>query len=146
MIREWFAPQELYRLLVSLEKYFWRFPYFHKSYCQKNRNIFVGYPRFIKNNTLVFGNTSDEKDLHPRSQKKFFINLSECFKQSLHLKNYSNSIFLCSKTKSPIFYCLKGKRKFVRINLLVEFFCLCVFFWNKKIYIFIHIRLMRTGR
>ena len=88
----------------------------------------MGYPRFIKNNTLVSGNTSDEKDLHPRSQKKFFINLSEFFKQSLHLKNYSNSTFLCSKTKSPIFYCLKGKRKFVRINLLVEFFCLCVFF------------------
>ena len=58
----------------------------------------------------------------------FFINLIEFFKQILHLKNYPNSIFLCCKTKSPIFYCLKEKRKFVQINLLVEIFLFaCVF-------------------
>ena len=52
----------------------------------------------------------------------------------MHLKNFSNSTFLCWKAKSPIFYCLKRKkRKFVPINLLVEIFlfCMCVF-WNKK--------------
>ena len=66
--------------------------------------------------------------------KKFFINLIDFSKQSLHLKNYSNSTFLCWKTKSTIFYFLKGKkRKFVRINLLVEFFLfVCVFFETKN--------------
>ena len=68
------------------------------------------------------------------SQKYFFINLTEFFKQSLHLKNYSNNTFLCWKTKSHIFYCLKGKRrKFIQMNLLVEIFLfVCVFFWNEK--------------
>ena len=55
------------------------------------------------------------------------------------LKNYSNSTFFSWKTKSPIFFCLKGKKcKFVRINSPVEIFqFVCVFFWNKK-YIFSH--------
>ena len=62
-----------------------------------------------KNNTLVSGNAVDEKNLHRDGRKKnFFISLIEFFKQSLHLKNYSNSSFLFWKTKSPIFYCLKG--------------------------------------
>ena len=62
------------------------------------------------------------------------INLTESFKQSLLLKNYSNSDFLCWKTKSPIFYCLKGKkRKFGGTNLLVEII-LCVFFKQKCIF------------
>ena len=39
-----------------------------------------------------------------------FINLTKFFKQSLYLKNYSNSDFLFWKTKSPIFYYLKGKK------------------------------------
>ena len=65
--------------------------------------------------------------------KNFFINLTEFFKQSLHLKNYSNNTFLSWKTKSHIFYCLKGKRrKFIRMNLLVKIFFVCVFFWSKK--------------
>ena len=40
--------------------------------------------------------------------------------QSLRLKNYSNSTFLCW-TKSPLFYCSRRKkRQFIRIILLVE--------------------------
>ena len=40
---------------------------------------------------------------------------------SLHWKDYSNSTFLCWKTKSPIFYYLKRKkRQVVWINFLVE--------------------------
>ena len=35
---------------------------------------------------------------------------------SLHLKNYSNRIFLCWKTKSPTFYCLKRKKTSIRPN------------------------------
>ena len=101
-----------------------------------------------KNNTFVSGNAGDEKNLNRGGRKKcFFINLIEVFKQSLDLKNYSNSNFLCWKTKSPIFYFLKGKkRKFVRINLLVEIFLfVCVFSWNKNIYSHMH-WLMRAGR
>ena len=47
----------------------------------------------------------------------FLDNVIDFFKQSLHLKNYSNSTFLCWKTKkkkrwktkSPNFNCLKRK-------------------------------------
>ena len=69
------------------------------------------------------------------AKKSFFINLIDFFKWSLHLKNYS----LSWKIKSPIFYFFKGKkRRFVRINLLVDFFvCVCVFF-KQKTYILIH--------
>ena len=39
------------------------------------------------------------------------------------------------------------KRKFVRINLLVEIFLfVCVFFETKNKYILTHIRLLRVGR
>ena len=70
----------------------------------------------------------------------FFINLTEFFKQSLHLKNYSISTFLGWKTKSLIFHCSMGEnRKFLRINLLVEIFCLYVnFFETKNIYSHTH--------
>ena len=88
-----------------------------------------------KNYDLVSGNAGDEKNLDPGGHKKpFLINLVEFFKYSLLLKNYSNSAFLYWKTKNPIFYFLKGeKRKFVRINLLVEFFLFVfVFFLHKK--------------
>ena len=37
------------------------------------------------------------------------------------------------------------KHKFVGTNLLVEVFFACVFFLKQKIYILIHIRLMRAG-
>ena len=88
------------------------------------------------------------------TSKTVFIKLIEFFKQSLHLKSYSNSTFLFWKTKSPIFYCLSGKKcKFERINLLVEFFficvcvcvCVCVFFFKQKICILIHIRHFSSG-
>ena len=88
----------------------------------------------------MFGNASDEKNLHPGSLKEnFFINLIEFFKQSVHLKNYSNSTFLFGKTKSPIFYCLKErKREFVRINLLVETFLLVCDILKQKTYSHTH--------
>ena len=67
-----------------------------------------------------------KKSLPGRPQKFFFINLIEL---------------------SPIFYCLNGKkRKFVQINLLVEIFLFVCAFLKQKIYILIHIRLMRAGR
>ena len=72
-------------------------------------------PRFLnpgqKNNTLVSRNAGNEKSLHlGGGKKKKFISSTEFFKQSLHLKNYFNSTFLFRKTKTPIFYCLKGKK------------------------------------
>ena len=81
------------------------------------------------------------------TEKIFFINLIEFFNKNLQSKNYSNSTFLSWKTKSPIFYFLKGKkRKFVRISLLTEIFLfVCVGFLKQKIYILIHIRLMRAS-
>ena len=81
---------------------------------------------------LLFPEMRVTKKIFTRAaaKKSFFINLIDFFKWSLHLKNYS----LCWKIKSPIFYFFKGKkRRFVRINLLVDFFvCVCVFFLNKK--------------
>ena len=58
---------------------------------------------------LLFPEMQVTKKIFTRAaaKKLFFINLIEFFKQSLHLKAYSNSTFLGSKTKSPIFYCLK---------------------------------------
>ena len=48
-----------------------------------------------KKNTRVSGNEGEEKNLHRAAAKNFFINLIEFFKSSLHLKNYSNTTFLC---------------------------------------------------
>ena len=74
-----------------------------------------------KKNTLVSGNAGDEQSSPGRLQIYFLINLTEFFKQNLHLKNYSNCTFLCGKTKSPTSYCSKRKiRQFIRINFLVE--------------------------
>ena len=82
------------------------------------------------NNTLVSGNEGDEK-IFTREAANFFYQLN----------------WILLKNKEPIFYFLKGKkRKFVRINLLVQFFCVCVFFLKHKIYILIHILLIRAGR
>ena len=65
-----------------------------------------------KNNTLVSEIAGGKKKSSPGlPEKSFFINLIELFKHSLNLKNYSNSTFLCWKTKSSILYCLKGKNK-----------------------------------
>ena len=58
------------------------------------------------------------KKSSPRWPRKkiFLANLIELFKYTLHLKNYSNSTFLCWKTKNPILYFFAGKkRKFFRI-------------------------------
>ena len=41
LILEWFTSEEFYKLPVSVEKNFWRFPYFHKSYCQRKIGIFL---------------------------------------------------------------------------------------------------------
>ena len=77
---------------------------------------------------------------HP--QKKIFINLIEFLKQSLHLKNYSNNTFFGWKTRE------EKKRKFVRINVLVEilFVCVVFFFFFETIYILILIRHIGGGR
>ena len=85
---------------------------------------------------LLFPEMPVKKKIFTSAVAKKIIHLIEFFKQSLHLKYYSNSDFLCWKTKSPIFYCLKGKkRKFVGTNLLVEIIlCVCVFFKQKCIF------------
>ena len=89
------------------------------------KEIILLFPEIPVTNKIFFNRVA--------AKKTFFINLVEFFKQSLHLKNYSNSTFLCWKTKSPIFYCLKEKkRKFGRISLLVEIFGLCVCFFQTK--------------
>ena len=60
-----------------------------------------------KNLILFFPEMRVTKKISTRAAaKKFFFNFS---KQRLHLKSYSNSIFLCWKAKSPVVYCLKGK-------------------------------------
>ena len=43
------------------------------------------------------------------AQKKIFINLIEFFKQSLHLKNYSNSSFFFEKQRVLSFIVLREK-------------------------------------
>ena len=73
------------------------------------RNLFTKDSEAKKNNTLVFGNAGDKKKSSPLRPHIFFFNLVEFSKESLHLKNYSSNTFLCWKTKSLIFYCLKGK-------------------------------------
>ena len=87
-----------------------------------------------KNNTPVSRNPGNKKKSSLGwPQKKKNYQLTESFKQSLHLKNYSNITFLCWKAKSPIFYCIKGKKhKFVQINLIVKFFCLSMSFFETK--------------
>ena len=49
-----------------------------------------------KKKKLLFPEMWVTKKIFTRAAaKKCFINLIECFKQSLHLKNYSNSNVLC---------------------------------------------------
>ena len=74
-----------------------------------------------------------KKILIRAAAKKIFINFTDFFKWSLHLKNFSSSTFLCWKTKGPLL--LKEKKcKFVRRNLLWKFFCFCMFFETKNIF------------
>ena len=62
----------------------------------------------------------------------FVTSLIGFFKWSLHLKSYSNSTFLCWKTKSPILCSSKRKKhKFVWINFLVENRLDAKFYWPK---------------
>ena len=80
-----------------------------------------------------------KKKITELSQKNILISLIEFSKQSLHLENYSNSTFLYWKTKSIIFYSLKGKKRiFVQINRPVEFFLFACFFETKNIYSHTH--------
>ena len=66
------------------------------------------------------------------TKKKLF---NWIFYMKFTLKNYSNSTFLCWKTKSPNFYCLNGKKICTNeFASRILFVCVCVF-WNKK-YIF----------
>ena len=58
-----------------------------------------------QNNTLVSGNLGDKKNLHPGDSNKKKKNQ---FKGIFKVK--FNSTFLCWKTKSPIFYFLKGTK------------------------------------
>ena len=104
------------------------------------KEIILLFPEIPVTNKIFFNRVA--------AKKTFFINLVEFFKQSLHLKNYSNSTFLCWKTKSPIFYFFKRKkRKFTQINLLVAiFFVYVCLFLKQKIYILIHIWLMQASR
>ena len=69
-------------------------------------------------NILDSGNGDDEKNLYPGGCNYYFlINLTDFFKWSFHLQNYSNSAFLCWETNTPNFHCSKRKkRQFVRIN------------------------------
>ena len=76
-----------------------------------------------KKYTIVSGNVGDEKNIHLGDCKKLFYQFNWIFSTKFTLKNYSNRTFPCWKTESPIFYCLKGKkRKSIQINLLVEIF------------------------
>ena len=62
-----------------------------------------------------------KKSSPERPQKKYFLmNLIEFFKLSLHLKNYSNSTFLCLKTKSFTFQGWIPLQKF--------------FYWHEKFF------------
>ena len=71
-------------------------------------------PRFVsivcsyqakKNNTLVSGNSGDEKSLHPgdRKKKKKIINLIEFSKQSLQLKTTLTALFFVEKQRALSF-------------------------------------------
>ena len=91
MFLKWVKP-EVYIFIGQKEKYSW----FRK--CGWRKNLHSGVRKFI-----------------------FLMNLIEFFKESLYLKTYSNSTFLCWKTKSPtLIFRKKGKPQFVRINLPAE--------------------------
>ena len=63
------------------------------------------------------------RKIFPRAAANLFfsINLIEFFKESLHLKSYSNSTFQSWKNKESYILLFKEKkRQLIRINLLVE--------------------------
>ena len=51
----------------------------------------------LEKSTLVSGNATDKKIFTPAAANFFWVNLIEFFKQSLHLKNYSDSTFFVEK-------------------------------------------------
>ena len=58
-------------------------------------------------NTLVSGNASDEKNLHPGDYKKtFFINLIEFSKHSLQLKTTLTALFFVENQRTLFFIVL----------------------------------------
>ena len=84
-----------------------------------------------KNSVLISASAGDDKNVSSGGRKKkLFINLIELLKKRLHYKTTLKELFLVKKQGAG------KKRKFVRINLLMEVFLfVCMFFWNKK-YIF----------
>ena len=94
-------------------------------------NLIRNKTRAKKNNTLVSGNAGGKENLQSGGRKKkFVINLIDFFKQSLHLRKPLSQYFSFLKNNGPYLLLFEGKkRKFVRINLLVEIFLfLCVYF------------------
>ena len=97
-------------ILYLLEMFFtkWIIPHLSHSHLVKIKGFRYNTEIQIclgQKNTLVSQNAGDKKKSSlERPQKKYFLmNLIEFFKLSLHLKNYSNSTFLCLKTKSFTF-------------------------------------------
>ena len=98
-------------------------------------NLIRSKTRAKKNNTLVSGNAEGKKNFHPGGRKKYFvINLIDFFKRILHLKKPLLQYFSFLKNNESYLLLFEGKkRKFVRINLLVEIFLfLCVYFETKN--------------
>ena len=70
--------------------------------------------------------------------KKKIINLVEFSKQSLHLKNYSNSFSLLKNKEEPYLLLFEGEKTHIRRNKFASenfFVCACVFLKQKR-YIF----------
>ena len=103
-----------------------------------DKKIILLFPEMRVTENIFIRATAKKKKKPKTNQKKKKNQFNWIFKIKFTLKNYSNSTFLCWKTKSPIFHFLKGKkRKLVRINLLVDFFlfvCVCFFLNNKFIF------------
>ena len=77
---------------------------------------------------------------------QFFYQFNWIFKIKFTLKYLLWQHFSWLKNKEPYLLFQEKKRKFVRINLLVEYFLCCVFFWNKKhIFLYTHDLCGRVG-
>ena len=87
-----------------------------------------------KNSVLISASAADEKNISSGGRKKkLLINLIELLKKRLHYKTTLTELFLVKKQGAG------KKRKFVRINLLMDFFCFCAcFFGTKNIYSHTH--------
>ena len=87
-----------------------------------------------KKNTLVSGNSGDEKNLHPRGRNFFYPFSGDILFSSLAF--FAFFVFLFA-----FLACLYSCLFFLLVCILVCFFCLFVCFLKLKIYILIHIRL-----